>query len=279
MDKRVKIHLPHTSIMMTSGEQIQSICQWMFDELNFDFFVYSHVYDNGKNFALANDKGDGLTKSWLHRYYLDNTHITIEELEQIRGIYNNPLQMMSFFTSKITVTDQLSTHLKHRKNIQLGEYCNIRKRFYLAKRYKDYIELVEFGSSLLNDDFYSICIQNLSVFYDFIQYFKKQAASVINVGIQEAIVISSPLPNPSSHKNHHFTGYDFFNKRKIRLQLTNQEAKCIQPLLQGKTFKETAKLVGLSPRTVEGYIGNVKNKTNCNTTSELIDLLSRFISN
>ncbi len=102
------ILLPNTSIMLTSCDRIQSICQWFFDQLDFDFFTYKHFYDNGKDFILTNDKGDGCIKSWLQRYYQDDVYITIEELEQIRAMYNNPLQIMGFFTSEIAVTDKLS---------------------------------------------------------------------------------------------------------------------------------------------------------------------------
>ena len=54
------------------------------------------------------------------------------------------------------------------------------------------------------------------------------------------------------------------------LGLTQRETQCLFHLLEGHTAKEIAKLLKISPRTVEGYIENMKNKLDCATTSELL---------
>lgn len=45
--------------------------------------------------------------------------------------------------------------------------------------------------------------------------------------------------------------------------LTPREADCVKLVSQGKKYKETAKALSLSLRTVEFYIQNVKKKFNC----------------
>jgi DNA-binding CsgD family transcriptional regulator len=57
--------------------------------------------------------------------------------------------------------------------------------------------------------------------------------------------------------------------------LTKRESDCIRFLAQGKSMKESAKLLKLSPRTVESYINNVKNKTGFNYKSELLNGILR----
>jgi len=54
------------------------------------------------------------------------------------------------------------------------------------------------------------------------------------------------------------------------IALSERETQCLYYLLTGKSAASTAKLLGLSPKTVEYYIENVKLKMACNTREELI---------
>jgi len=62
---------------------------------------------------------------------------------------------------------------------------------------------------------------------------------------------------------------------------TKREAECMVWLLRGKTIVSIASLLKISPRTVESYIKNMKEKFACQTKFELIDLVrvSDFIKN
>jgi len=53
--------------------------------------------------------------------------------------------------------------------------------------------------------------------------------------------------------------------------LTKREAECIIQLIQGKTIAIVAKELKLSPRTVEFYIKNIKNKMRCRTRMQMIE--------
>ncbi len=69
---------------------------------------------------------------------------------------------------------------------------------------------------------------------------------------------------------------------KYEKQLTQRELECIFYVLRGRTYKRIAKILNISPRTVEEYINNIKSKLCCNTKDELIELaykydLTRFI--
>ncbi len=52
--------------------------------------------------------------------------------------------------------------------------------------------------------------------------------------------------------------------------LTEREREIAQFVIQGKTAKETAKLLELSYRTVERHLDNIKLKLNCVKKAELI---------
>jgi DNA-binding CsgD family transcriptional regulator len=64
----------------------------------------------------------------------------------------------------------------------------------------------------------------------------------------------------------------FFNEIS-ELYLTPQEAQCINLLFQCRSSAQIGDVLGLSPRTVEHYINQVKIKLNCSTKAELYDAL------
>ncbi|MBT4879889.1 MAG: helix-turn-helix transcriptional regulator [Alphaproteobacteria bacterium] len=54
--------------------------------------------------------------------------------------------------------------------------------------------------------------------------------------------------------------------------LTKREVECLQHLATGKIVKEVAQSLNLSPRTVDFYLKNIKEKTGCRSKSQLISL-------
>lgn len=60
------------------------------------------------------------------------------------------------------------------------------------------------------------------------------------------------------------------------IYLSRREAECVQHLMHGKTVKMIALSLNLSPRTVEGYLENVKAKFQVNSKA---DLINKIINN
>ncbi|PCI39255.1 MAG: hypothetical protein COB50_01395 [Thiotrichales bacterium] len=64
--------------------------------------------------------------------------------------------------------------------------------------------------------------------------------------------------------------------RLKNLSISPQERRCIRLYLEGNTAAETAVLLHLSRRTVEGYMENIKEKLCCRYKKNLHDLLPLF---
>lgn len=64
------------------------------------------------------------------------------------------------------------------------------------------------------------------------------------------------------------------NSKKSRL--SRQEINTLVYLIRGRSAKQTAKILQLSPRTVETFLQSAKRKLNCNSTSELIDKIIKI---
>ncbi len=73
----------------------------------------------------------------------------------------------------------------------------------------------------------------------------------------------------------HFTFVQICKK----LNLTNRETDCLYYLIQGKSAKQIGKELALSPRTIEFYLNNAKNKAGCKSNSEIIiQVMSQLLS-
>jgi len=79
----------------------------------------------------------------------------------------------------------------------------------------------------------------------------------------------------------------FFNETQIdqhifklpqgEVVLSARELVCLVHLVRGRTAKEIAQIIHLSPRTVEHYINIIKLKFNAQNKSELIKLVSKYL--
>lgn len=59
-------------------------------------------------------------------------------------------------------------------------------------------------------------------------------------------------------------------QKVLNLELTQRQSQCLYYLILGMTAKQIGKIINLSPRTVEFYINQLKEKFSCRNRSELI---------
>lgn len=130
-----------------------------------------------------------------------------------------------------------------------------------------------------------LLINSLPLLNRYVDYFNEEAASMINgsseYGIdlkqvaKEYFDVSPKIAEQMMGKN---KGTDFIfaletdsQKAAIINSLTTREKSCLSWFLKGRSASETAKKLFLSPRTVEHYIDNIKNKCGVSKKSDLFD--------
>jgi PAS domain S-box-containing protein len=91
--------------------------------------------------------------------------------------------------------------------------------------------------------------------------------TVIKTYGQVPIKPSSVFPESNARSRYYLRG------RYRNIYLTPSEAKCAFFLMQGKTAKQTAKLLTLSPRTIEEILSNMKRKFEVKYRSDLCGAL------
>lgn len=76
-------------------------------------------------------------------------------------------------------------------------------------------------------------------------------------------------------KNHRIITQDqfcyIFNDNYLESNLTQRQSECLFFLLRGYSYKSIAKILNLSPRTIEIYVESIKNRLDCCSKSQLIE--------
>jgi DNA-binding CsgD family transcriptional regulator len=159
----------------------------------------------------------------------------------------------------------------------------------------DCVEGFYFASTRDNEAIVEEYFNNTRVFEMFSFYFKDKFNSIVNpkdLEILKTDTISHltfakkiPVDEPTAQDIRNFITSIPLQKFFLSVQgkeycLSIQEFRCLSLLSRGKTTKEIGLALGLSSRTVEGYIENIKNKINITSRGQLIDLfLSNFKNN
>lgn len=131
-----------------------------------------------------------------------------------------------------------------------------------------------------------LCLNHPQILKSFAGYFKKEMRSILAKMESEASSLADlkgddfyckdPIcPDVASGQRLSFfkgIGCDVERLEK----LSQREKECLKFLIDGKTAKETASLLGLSRRTIESYFENIKNKLSCETKQEVFHLGKSF---
>ncbi len=93
----------------------------------------------------------------------------------------------------------------------------------------------------------------------------------INSSLSEALsALIACDTRKAAHTHQNLKNYqcDSYDKN---LKLTPRETECLFLLIRGKSAKEIARFLKISPRTVEVYIENIKLKMNISSRSQIVD--------
>jgi DNA-binding CsgD family transcriptional regulator len=101
---------------------------------------------------------------------------------------------------------------------------------------------------------------------------QKQPFTFTNVN---ATVMAIKNHNKSFRKKNSHSRFRTYllGKKQPGKYFTKRETECMVMFLKGRTINRTAETLGLSPRTVEFYLKNMKNKLQCGTKCELIEAI------
>lgn len=239
-------------------------------------FIYGRIFYDGRYVFFTNNID--WAKNWYQNIY------TIENTSLHGFLQNVPLGEKPGYHlwSSISHADKIE-QAHHRFGLWYG--------FDIHYRLTDSIEGWSFSTNSMNqwknqnklNDFY---LNNINIFHRFQLYFKEKLGSVIEIKDRNKIAnfkeisdinFKSFLPIEEKEMKDFFSSYlkkgysipTLYGK----IHLSKRELECLLCFSQGKTAKEIGRSLNISPRTVETYLLNIKQKTGYYNVSNLVDTL------
>ncbi len=254
------------------SNQISKATRPLRDHFGISYFTYHKIDDAGKYVVLV-DRPD-----WAENY-------VTEQLFRSDPYLRHP----SVYQSGISVIGSHGSQ-EYKKNIlEAGKkVLGMDIGAILVQKNDSFVEFFGFFGNKKNSSLESLYLNHSPLLKSFGMYFKKKLRSTLT----DMEKRSSSLVD--------LKGKDFFYKESIdpnvslptRLayykdlgmkseiekvgQLSPRERQCVKLLIQDKSAKETAVILDLSPRTVEFYFENIKDKLSCFSKSEVAVLAKNF---
>lgn len=244
--------------------------------LGIKYFYYSTFFKTGEYLQFCNNE------DFIREHYLNIKHpgtICVNAYQDLFLTNKNKSYYLIQYDKK---NQDLVIDLLVCKNFWNG--------FLILKKEADYIKTYCFGTDTDNDLFSQFYFQNLPLLEHFCNYFEEKAKYALpcmdksKFGVLDVAKDFSPnyqekflLPNTQLFLQETFISKRILKNKEKDIHLSNREVECLHHLSLGKTIKEIARVLDLSPRSVEFYLDNVKKRSGLNR-GELIASFTRNFS-
>lgn len=236
----------------------------LFNFFKINFFSHTRAFHDG-NFASL------MTSTDLTEYYIAQKYPI--RFSQGKGIY---------LEKGFHVESHLGDSSSQKMINDLQEKFNTAHFIYVVDKHKAFDDMYSFATTPENEQILNHYMNNIDLLKKFLFYYKDKS----NILIKNSTLIKYNNDHfPTSHTinqniidHHACTNSMPLNKITItghlgEALLSKRELDCLKLLTKSHSFKEIGKTLSLSPRTVETYVNNMKNKLGCDTKKQLIDLI------
>jgi DNA-binding CsgD family transcriptional regulator len=252
------------TIALTTTEEVDRIICVLKKISKVRYLFYSRLFNDGTRFMLSNHF------DWIKEFH--EKYYEIGVMNRTFDSYND-----SYLLWPVSGREKIYYVMVDRH-----ELSGI---FSFIKRYRTYSESFTFVALNETLDFGNWCINNLNLLKKFINYFKEQADNLLFKANTDRLIlppclqddgyiqkiINSPAFDADAKALLDSEIYAFYLANSNGdVHLTLQESACLYHLVHGKTAKVTARLLNISPRTVEGYLANIRSKLQCKNKLEII---------
>lgn len=236
-------------------ERTRSFFAPLIETFNLSHFCYFFVTKEGYTACLSS------RPDWIEFYLYNNLFLNNPFLK-------NPILIPEGFFFSRSIDDSIY----HQTRGQAKDF-GIEDTLVLTFKEKELLRGFSFGLSL-NDRNYTLFANEVPLLKRFCQAFLKEAKKPLNE--LEPVDIKPFLGKSFNHQSNKFSlnpkeRIALFNHLNLEIpKISNREKECLLLYLQGETGNSISETLNLSPRTVESYLVNLKNKLNCHNKTELI---------
>lgn len=252
-------------------ERMKEICIPL-SYLDITYFGYMKIFNNGSFLKLTN-RLDFQKDYFFHEGKFGNI---------FSNIYSNT-QNITYFLTPYDTDSLRQDHV-----IELVAHHNIWDVFNIYKNINGCVHGYFFGTSISNSTISQQYFSNIPLLERFIQYFEEKAKDLIDTTDHKKLASFDYKFNFANMSEEYILNKNiekfiqatylprlFAKKQNEDIYLTKREAECLHYLSQGKTLKEIGRSLDLSPKTIEFYIRNIKEKSGYSSKSELLGQYSK----
>lgn len=251
--------------MVGCADRMTKVTRPLRNHLGIPFFGYHRIDFEGK-YTVLTDRPD-----WAE-FYLENEFYI-----------NDPyLKLPSEYSAGVSFFSHFGLQEKNPMIKAWGKKVQADEGIVLIEKKSKAVEFFIFAGNQQNHDFSKLYLNHLSLLRSFSNYFKKEMKSVLMNQQEEGyrLPISDKLDSTCQNridpkiedrqKEPFLASIGYKAEWNLARSLTQREKECLKHLLEGKSIKGIATTLSLSPRTVEYYLVNVKNKIGCWNKEELV---------
>lgn len=263
-------------VALSASRDVREICGPLFDNLGFNYFNYSRLFDDFSHTSLTSNP------NWADFFYqhdYKNKFLYSENIVNMVGDYR--FLLWSDFKQNSLI-----------KN--LNDYFDTDHGIIILEKGVGYTDFYSFAfpSSCNNSTYF---LNNFHLLENFIHYFRERACKLINTANSNRIYISEP-------KNKETMNFGFLNKiRKKNLSininpekflennnvsryytkefdfyLTKREIQCLKLYACGYSTKQIGQILKISHRTVETHLISIKQKSKISNKGGILNLYNDY---
>ncbi len=249
----LQITLDHPTFLLKS--KLQEVSESFLHSMGFCYFQYLRCYADGSIGLLTND-----TRLFEHFQEMDNQPVVFSSFEEEHAAAH------SYWFLWDEELPEMPVELARQK-------YSIRNGLTLVRRSKNYYDMIAVALPKEQENPGSFYLNKLGAIEQFVNDFDVNNKDLLTV------MNKNPIALPVAYRDENYQEMCLSDKRIVvagkngMTYVTGQELECLRLLARGETHKQIAKVLCLSPRTIETYLQRIKARTGCVSKSELERLL------
>lgn len=251
------------------SDKIQKITKPLREKLDVGYFTYHRIDHDGRYTVLV-DRPDWAEFYVDRQFYLDDPYLRHPSVYQ-RGCCSFQSNGSNEYRERISRYGKEIFNLDYNVMLIEKDAASVEFFGFAANQGKNRLENVALNCPNLLKAFASHFKRELSFV---LQRMQEEAGSLIHLKGSDFFTKDPIHPNPKIDGLLEDIGRG--DVQFLAAKLSVQEKKCLKGILLAKSAKTIARDLKLSPRTVESYIENIKNKLSCSSRQELFALASAF---
>lgn len=229
--------IPLDHFIFKSSTDLAAACQNFFNKSGISYFQYYRSYDDGSISAM-----------------LTNTQTMKKFIELDFPSFSSFKESDKYKPDYWFMWDEELPWLP----VQIGRENGLYHGLTLIRRGESYYDMIGFAMSEERSNAASYYMTNMDMLNNFIASFEKDHVELIKESERSRILVPEVNRDPNYKKlcldsNQRFIIEDSY--------ITSREYSCLRLRNQGMSAKEIARILSISPRSVEAYFARIRDRT------------------